>query len=166
MSRGVLQEKVTIHSSPGADGTVEPNSQLVPQSAEWVRKDFKIPVDHLDMQEFYPHRHCTPYVAWRSILNPEKYYINYKPKAMLLYGADSFTNNVKADEAIAAFKTFPFIASISYHMDEPTQFPISYCLESAHMERLNYSELLACGPTAGKRGLKGLNFRQPVVTLV
>ena len=160
---GLTGESFKALPQPGPDGTVEPNPRLVPQTTEWVRKDFKIPVDHLDLQEFYPHRHCTPYVAWRSIVNPEKYYVDYKPQAMLLYGANPLINNVQADQAIEAFKAFPFFVTISYHLDEPTQFADIVLAESANMERLNIFDAQACGPTAGKRGMKIFNFRHPVI---
>ena len=160
---GLTGESFKALPQPGPDGTVEPNPRLVPQTSEWVRKDFKIPVDHLDLQEFYPHRHCTPYVAWRSIVDPEKYYVNYKPQAMLLYGANPLINNVQADQAIEAFKAFPFFVTISYHLDEPTQFADIVLAEFANMERLNIYDAQACGPVAGKRGMKIFNFRHPVI---
>ncbi len=163
---GITGESFNPLLQPGVDGTVEPNAQLIPQKTEWIRNPFKVPPDHLDMSEFYPHRHCTPYVAWRAITNPEKYYLDYKPKAMLLYAANPLINNVQADEAIAAFKAFPFFVSISYHLDEPTQFSDIVLAELSNMERLNYFSYQACGPIAGKRGLSGLNFKYPVVSLL
>ncbi len=163
---GITGESANPLPKPGVDGTVEPDLNVLPQGVEWTRKDFKVPPDHLDMQEFYPHRHCTPYIVWRSILNPEKYHIDYKAKALMILGANPITNNVNADEVIAAFKAIPFIVSISYHFDEPTQFADIVFPESANMERLGFTEMEACGPTAGKRSLRGINFRYPFINLV
>ncbi len=163
---GLTGESFNPLPEPGIDGTVEPNARLVPQKGEWIRNAFKMPPDHLDMAEFYPHRHCTPYVAWRAITDPAKYYIDYQPKAMLLYGANPLINNIRADEAIAAFKTFPFFASISYHLDEPSQFSDIVLAESSNMERLNYYDFQGCGPIAGKRGLHAMNFKYPVVNVL
>jgi anaerobic selenocysteine-containing dehydrogenase len=161
---GLTGESFNPLPQPGADGTVEPNERLIPQKSEWVRKDFKLPVDHLDLQEFYPHRHCTPFVAWRSIMDPGKYHIDYEPKVMIDFGANPLVQNVNAAEAIAAFKKFPFFITISYHLDEPTQFADIVLPESASMERLNFFQYQACGSVPGKRGMQGLNFRYPVVT--
>jgi len=163
---GLTGDSFKPQPEPGVDGTVEPNGRLVPQKPEWIRNAFKVPADHLDMAEFYPHRHCTPYVAWRAIVNPEKYYIDYTPKAMMVYGANPLINNVQMDEAVAAFKSIPFITTISYHLDEPSQFADIVLAESSNMERLNYNEFQACGPVAGKRGVRGLNFKFPVVNLL
>jgi anaerobic selenocysteine-containing dehydrogenase len=160
---GLTGESFNPLPQPGADGTVEPNPKIIPQSTEWIGIPFKYPPDHLDMAEFFPHRHCTPYIAWRTIVNPEKYHINYKPQAMLLYGANPLTNNIQADEAIAAFKAIPFFVTISYHLDEPTQFADIVLAESANMERLNFFAFQACGPVAGKRGMQGVNVKTPVV---
>jgi len=160
---GLTGESFNPLPQPGADGTVEPNPRLIPQTSEWIRKDFKIPVDHLDLQEFYPHRHCTPFVAWRSITDPQKYHIDYEPKVMIDFGANPLIHNVDAREAIAAFKKFPFFITISYHLDEVTQFADIVLPESANLERLNFFQYQACGSVPGKRGMKGLNFRYPVV---
>jgi anaerobic selenocysteine-containing dehydrogenase len=160
---GLTGESFDPLPQPGPDGTVEPNPRLVPQTSEWVRKDFNIPVNHLDLTEFYPHRHCTPFVVWRSVVNPEKYYVDYEAKAMIVFGANPITQNVNMSEAIAAFKKIPFITEIAYHLDEPSQFADIILPESANLERLNYFEYQACGSVPGKRGMKGINFRYPVV---
>ena len=160
---GITGESFMALPQPGPDGTVEPNIRLVAQAEEWVRNEFKIPADSVDMAEFYPHRHCTPFVAWRSIVDPEKYYLDYQPEAMIVFGANPLTNNVNREEAIAAFKKLSFIATISYHLDEPTQFADIVLPESANMERLNFFAFQSCGAVEGKRGAEGFNFRFPVV---
>ena len=149
---GLTGESFQPLPRPGADGTVEPQMRLIPQTAEWIRNDFNIPVNHLDLAEFYPHRHCTPFVVWRSIADPKKYYVEYEPKAMIVFGANPLTQNVNAAEAIEAFKKIPFIAEIAYHLDEPSQFADIILPEFANLERLNFIRWQACGPVAGKCG--------------
>jgi anaerobic selenocysteine-containing dehydrogenase len=160
---GLTGESFNPLLAPGADGTVEPNPRLVPHTVEWLRNPFEIPVQHFDLSEFYPHKHCTPFVAWRAITDPAKYHIDYKAKALIVFGANPITNMVNAEEPIAAFRQIPFVTSIAYHLDEPSQFADIILAESANMERLNFIEFQACGPVAGKRGLAGLNFRHPVI---
>ena len=160
---GITGDSFKPYLAPGPDGTVEPNPRLIPQTSEWTRNPFKIPVDHLDLSEFYPHKHSTAFVAWRAILDPEKYLLDYETKVMMVFGANPIVNNVNADEVVAAFKKIPFLFSIAYHLDEPTQFADIVLAESANMERLNYFEFQACGPEAGKRGLEAFNFRHPVI---
>ena len=148
---------------PGPDGTIVPNPQIVPQSEEWRRKEFSVPPNHLDLLEFYPHRHCTPFVAWRSIVDPEKYGIDYEAKALIVLGANPLTNNVNASEPMEAFKKIPFITSIAYHLDEPTQFADIILPETSNMERLNFFRFHAAGAEAGQRGMECFNFRSPVI---
>ncbi len=160
---GITGQSFNPLPQPGVDGTAEPNERLIPQTTEWVRKDFPVPPNHLDMMEFYPHRHCTPFIAWRSIVDPEKYGIDYEAKALIVFGANPLTNNVNAAEALEAFKKIPFITTISYHMDEPTQFADIILPESSNMERLNFYGFQACGAVPGERGMECFNFRYPVI---
>jgi anaerobic selenocysteine-containing dehydrogenase len=160
---GITGESFNPLIAPGPDGTVEPNPGLTVEVNEWVGAKFKYPPDHLDLSEFYPHKHSTAYVAWRAIANPEKYHLTYNPKVMLIFGANPIANNCNIEEIISALKKIPFIVSISYHMDEMTQFADVVLAESANLERLNFNEYQAFGPRAGKRGLRGLNFRYPVI---
>jgi anaerobic selenocysteine-containing dehydrogenase len=160
---GITGESFYPMLAPGADGTVEPDPRYTVNVEEWVRDEFKFPPDHLDLSEFYPHRHSTVYVAWRSIINPEAYHINYQPRAMLVFGGNPITNNCNAEEIASALKKIPFIVSIAYHFDEPTQFADIILPEPSSLERLNLFEYQAFGPVAGRRGLQGLNFKFPVV---
>ncbi|MBC7294100.1 MAG: molybdopterin-dependent oxidoreductase, partial [Thermoleophilia bacterium] len=55
--------------SPGPDGVVEPKSEAVP-------KPWMFPPS-IDLREYYPHRHTSAYLAWKAILEPEKYGLDY-----------------------------------------------------------------------------------------
>jgi anaerobic selenocysteine-containing dehydrogenase len=160
---GLTGERSAPFLQPGADGTVEPSPRLVPQANEWIYNEWHFPPDSLDLAEFYPHKHSTPFVAWRAIANPDKYYIKYEPKAMMVYGANPFMNSVAPEEPAAAFEKVPFVCCIAYQFDEPTQFADLLLPESSNMERLNYFEYESADAATGRRGLVGMNVRAPVV---
>lgn len=160
---GLTGERSAPFLQPGVDGTVEPNPRLVAQASEWIYNEWHFPPDSLDLAEFYPHKHSTPFVAWRAIANPEKYYIEYEPKAMMVYGGNPFMNNAAPDEPAAAFKKVPFVCCIAYHFDEPTQFADLVLAESSNMERLNYIDYESADADTGRRGLVGVNVRASMV---
>lgn len=113
--------------SPGPDGVVEPKSEARIRPFEYLGS--------LDMREFYPHRHTSPYLAWRAILDPQKYGIDYEVDALMVYAANPIMSNVNPDEVIAALHKIPFVVTISLIFDEMTDFADIVLPESAMPER-------------------------------
>ena len=99
--------------SPGPDGVVAPKREAIP--VPW-----KYPPD-IDLAQFYPHRHTTPYLAWKTILDPAKYGLDYELDTLMIYGANPITNGADPEEAIAAFCKIPFVVSIAYIHDEVSE---------------------------------------------
>lgn len=113
---------------PNEDGVVTPTSGAA--GYPW-----KYPSDDVQLGTFYPHRHYTPFLAWRAILDPKKYGVPYDVDTILIYGSNATISNGAFEEPIAAFKKVPFIASIAYHLDESTQFADIVMPEVANLEK-------------------------------
>ncbi|GAB4243521.1 MAG: hypothetical protein Kow00129_02740 [Thermoleophilia bacterium] len=113
--------------SPGPDGVVEPK-------AEAAGIPWSFPPS-IDLKEFYPHRHTSPFLAWKAILNPEKYGIDHEIDMMMTYAANPIMGSVNPEEAIKAFRKIPFIATIPLVYDEQSQFADILLPESVIVER-------------------------------
>ena len=151
--------------TPGPDGTVMPTKKTVPQADEWDINEFKFPPDSIELQEFYPNKHSLPHIAWKAILNPKKYYIEYPVEALMVYGANPIVNNANSKEPIEAYRKIPFIFSIAYHLDEPSEMADIVLPEPSNLERLVLRQIAGDGKSCDDetRGIYGLNFRYPVV---
>lgn len=130
-----------------------------------VGKDVIYPPKSIDMGDYYPMTHSPDPLSWNVILEPEKYHIEYPVKLMFLHGGDPIGSSVNCQEAEEAMKKIPFVASIAYHYDLPTQFcdillASSSLLEKDAMYRMFRNEKECTNHT---RGLMGTLVRRPVV---
>ncbi len=113
--------------SPGMDGVVSPKREAIP--VPW-----KYPPD-VDLAQFYPHRHTTPYLAWKTVLDPQKYGVDYELDTLMIYGGNPVTNCADPQETITALCKIPFIATIAYIHDEVTALSDILLPENARLER-------------------------------
>jgi anaerobic selenocysteine-containing dehydrogenase len=151
--------------APGPDGTLTPDKKLVPQAEEWIGVEWAFPPNNLEMSEYYPNKHSLPHLAWRAILDPQKYHLDYDVKAMVVHGANPLINTANMEEPIAAFKKIPFIVSIAYHFDEPTQMADIVLPESSNLEKTVFMDVKTDGKSCSNktRGLSGVNVRSAFV---
>jgi len=131
---------------------------------EWEFNEWHFPPNSLDMAEFYPHRHSTAHIAWRSIVNPNDYYLDYEIKMMMVYGANPFFN-ILGDKIEQAFKKVPFIVDIAYSFDEVSQFADILLAENSNLERLgfDYIHKVTRATDDLRRCVQGHDTRQPVL---
>ena len=115
---------------PDEDGIVTPFSEAVGVT-------FKYPPDNVGMYEFYPHAHATPNILARVLLDPEKYYLDYEPEAMLVCGANSIRSASDRDLLIEAFRKVPFIVSFAVNFDETAMMSDILLPEHHFLERRN-----------------------------
>lgn len=134
-------------------------------ASQAVGKDVTFPPAALDMANFYPMGHSTTPLIWRSIADPASRHINYTPKVMIVHGGDPISSSVYGEEAEKAFKSIPFVCSVAYNYDVPSQFCDILLAEHAMLERdsiymvhRNQKEA-----TDQNRGLMGTMVRRPVV---
>jgi len=115
---------------PDEDGMVTPYSEA-------AGVPFTYPPDSVGMYEFYPHAHATPHVLARVVLDPDKYYLDYIPEAMLVCGANSIRSASDKDLLIEAFRKVPFIVSFAVNFDEMTMMSDIVLPEHHFLERRN-----------------------------
>lgn len=145
---------------PGDDGTVEP-------SYEAVGIPFTFPPLHADMAEFYPHRHTTPQMVAKAILEPEKYHLSYEIGAWLTIGANPIKMVAQPQVFVEALKKVPFVVTIGYHIDEMAIMSDVVLPEHSFLERLRVAVFwpehqAVSGET---NSVKMICMRQPVPPL-
>lgn len=146
--------------APGPDGTSMP-------AYEAVGVPFKFPPDHIDLAEFYPHRHTCPHLTIKAILDPEKYYFDYRVEGWLSVGGNPIRANAQPRVFEEGFKKIPFVVSIAYHMDEPTFMADVVLPEHSFMERLRVAAFWPQHQSVSNEtnGLKMVSIRQPAPTI-
>ncbi len=113
--------------SPGLDGVVSPKREAI--AVPW-----KYPTD-VDLAQYYPHRHTSPYLVWKAVLDPVKYGMDYELDTLMIYGGNPITNCADPQETIAAICKIPFVVSIAFVYDEVSQFSDILLAEPALLER-------------------------------
>lgn len=133
------------------------NGLLVPPESEAMRKqilgsdEFKFPPKDLEASPFYPMKLSAIQLVWHALLEPEKYYIKYDPKVLMLVGANSLRSNMEPHVVAEAMKKIPFIFSIALWYDEPAQFADVLLAEHSAIERSSFQ----------KGGMNRVNARRP-----
>lgn len=144
--------------APGPDGVVAPK-------AEAAGGPWGFPPS-IDLKEFYPHRHTSPFLAWKAILTPEKYGIDYEIDALITYAANPIMGSVNPEEAIEAFRRIPFIATIPLVYDEMSQFADILLPESVIVERhalIEFGHHVVQAADEPMLRVKGVLVQRPVI---
>ncbi len=143
--------------APDADGVVKPFAEAIPVP-------FKFPPDHIDCREFYPNKHTAPHLAIKAILEPEKYYHDYRVEAWMSVGANPIRKIAQPQLFVEGLKKIPFIVAIAYHMDEPTILADVVLPEHCDLERSVVTVLGGAHQTISNEisGLHMARLRQPV----
>lgn len=151
--------------SPDKDGVLRAKFQM---SNQVTGVPFEFPPNSLVPDWLFPTGHAYTPLVWDQILNPEKWHIDFPIKFALIHAGNPFASNANSKEVEEAFKKIPFVVSIAYHFDEPTQvadivFPEDTMLERTNFYRLRRNEK-DC--TDDNRGLMGTLAKKPVVKRV
>jgi anaerobic selenocysteine-containing dehydrogenase len=167
----LINELVGAMDVPGGDtgniygANLKPNEDgLVAPTTEAVGTAWKFPPDDVQLSPFFPFRHTDPFIAWRAIIDPKKYYLPYQVDMIVNFGGNAIVNNAAPDEPLAAYKKVSFVASVAYHFDEPTMLADVVLPESSNLER----EMFRAVPPDSKGrfdrlGTEGVIYRYPVV---
>lgn len=113
---------------PDADGVVAPK-------VEAVRRDFIFPPENLDGKTFFPYSHDNPHITFDAILEPEKYYLEYEPSILFVWGGNPVLRMYDSDRVLEAMNKFDFVFTLSYSLDEPAQMADIVLPESTGLER-------------------------------
>ena len=137
---GGIQGCVRGAGKPSADGTVNP----IFEAAVGLSKQFSYPPTSFDLHDYIPHRHSMPQLAYRVMLEPEKYGFEIKPKAMFNCGANSITGSTDPFLVAESIAKIPFTATIAYHLDEVAQLSDILLPEHSHLETLLIGDWSGC----------------------
>jgi anaerobic selenocysteine-containing dehydrogenase len=137
--------------SPGEDGMVKPEPhQLHPGPA------FKYPPDSTHLMEWFPIGFDAGQLNAETILEPERFGLNYTPEAMLIYHSNPWWNLPETDKIEKIFQKMKFVVAIEIQETESTQWADVFLPDLTYLE----STLLNClEPPA----VTGHALRQPVV---
>ena len=141
---------------PDGDGTVTPTfeAQGVP---------FSYPPPSLDLAQYFPYRHSMPFQAYKSVLEPEKYGLNYKVQGAFIIGGNVVSSLTDPALMAKAVASIPFVANIAYNFDEMVALSDIVMPDHAMLERMavNVYETTfgALGPDT--LGLRMVLFRDP-----
>lgn len=145
---------------PDADGTVTAIMEAVP-------RDFKFPPDHIDGGEFFPHKHTTPPIVVRNILDPGRYHLDYDIECFIFAGANPVRSISDQDLWVEAARKIPLVVSIAINHDETScladiVLPASHFLEKDGI-RIYKPQLQSVDDST--RGLEMILARNPVPRL-
>lgn len=137
--------------SPGEDGMLKPEPhQLHPAPP------FKYPPDSTHLMEWFPIGFDAGQLNAETLLNPERFGLNYGPEAMLIYHSNPWWNMPETDKIEEIFRRMKFVVAIEIQETESTQWADVFLPDLTFLE----STLLNClEPPA----VTGHSLRQPVV---
>lgn len=137
--------------SPGEDGMLKPEPhQLHPQPA------FKNPPDSTHLLEWFPIGFDAGHLNAETLLEPERFGLNYTPEALLLYHSNPVWNLPETEKVEQILRRLKFVVAIDIHHTESTQWADVFLPAATFLE----STLLNClEPPV----VTGHSVRQPVV---
>jgi anaerobic selenocysteine-containing dehydrogenase len=137
--------------SPGEDGMLKPEPhQLHPGPV------FKYPPDSSHLSEFFPIGFDAGQLNAETLLNPERFGLDYRPEAMLIYHSNPWWNMPETDKIEEIFRRMKFVVAIEIQETESTQWADVFLPDRTFLE----STLLNClEPPV----VTGHSLRQPVV---
>ncbi len=137
--------------SPGEDGMLKPEPhQLHPAPP------FKYPPDSTHLMEWFPIGFDAGQLNAETVLNPERYGLEYTPEAMLIYHSNPLWNLPETDKVEEIMRRMKFVVAIDIHQTESTEWADVFLPDQTFLE----STLLNClEPPA----VTGHSVRQPVV---
>lgn len=150
---------------PDEDGVLKATESMANQV---MGTPLTFPPDSLDMAGFYPQKHNTTVLGWKAILDPEKYYIEFPIKMLMIHASNPVTSNANKERVIDAWNKIPFIVDVAYHFDEPAYMADVLLPEDHSMERTNMYRLFRNEKesTDQNRVLQGTFIKRPAVPRV
>lgn len=93
--------------------------------------------DSATLTELCPVAPYTDPLFEEAVLNPEKYKLPYKPEVMIVFYSNPIMNTSNPERIAQVFKKFSFIATMSYKLDETTDFADIVLPDAHYLERLD-----------------------------
>ena len=135
----------------GEDGVLKPEPhQLHPAPP------FKYPPDSTHLMEWFPIGFDAGQLNTETLLDPERFGLNYSPEAMLMYHSNPLWNMPETDKVEKIMARMKFVVAIDIQRTESTEWADVFLPDHTYLE----SYLLNClEPPA----VTGHSLRQPVV---
>lgn len=135
----------------GEDGMLKPEPhQLHPAPP------FKYPPDSTHLMEWFPIGFDAGQLNTETLFEPERFGLDYRPEAMLLYHSNPLWNMPETDKVEQIMRQMTFVVAIDIHVTESTQWADVFLPDQTFLE----SYLLNClEPPV----VTGHSLRQPVV---
>lgn len=135
----------------GEDGVLKPEPhQLHPAPG------FKYPPDSTHLMEWFPIGFDAGQLNTETLLHPERFGLNYRPEAMLIYHSNPLWNMPETDKVEQIMRGMKFVVAIDIQHTESTQWADIFLPDRTFLE----STLLNClEPPV----VTGHSLRQPVV---
>lgn len=132
---------------PGLEFEVDENGLLMPPSHERMKnqilgqEEFSFPPKDLELSCFYPMKHTNYCTTWNVVNDPQKYYIDYEPRVLMVCGGNPLRSNIDSQPVEDAMRAIPFMFEIALWYDEPTQFCDVLLAASGPLERSSFITL-------------------------
>lgn len=147
--------------APNEDGLIQPMREALGECA------FSYPPDHLDLAEYFPYRHSMPFFLYRNLTDERLVEFDYEPEMLFVCGGNSIVGCTEPERIVEAMRSLPFIATISYHMDEVALMADVVLPEPSMLERtsLNANGGPAMVLGADNAGVQDVMYREGVAQL-
>lgn len=150
-----------------ADGLLIPPASDSFKNQAVGQEKLTFPPNSYMLECFYPHELHVMQLVWHASLDPESYYLDYKPEVyMQLGGGNPLRSNSNPEAVAETLKQIPFVFSVSLWMDEVTQFADIVLPEHHPLERYAlWNAPWISNKTASDyvKSLRILEARKPVV---
>lgn len=110
----VAKSRGAFHLKPDADGVVEPKGEARDNPMSY-------PPKHINLSDYFPHKHTLPVLAYKVAQDPKKYGFDYEIEASLTVGSNPIASTTEPYEVLKGVMNIPFVVNIAYHYDEMAQ---------------------------------------------
>lgn len=146
--------------SPDEDGVVKPKWEA-------MFKEPTYPPQHLNLHEYFPHKHTLPTLAYKVAADPKKYGLPYEIDALLTVGSNPIASTAEPYVVADSVAKIPFSATIAYEMDEMAHMSDILLPSHSMLERESVNVYTGSFDYLTKELLNvtGLLYRDPVVPI-
>lgn len=116
------------HLKPDADGVVEPKGEARDNPMHY-------PPQHINLSDYFPHKHTLPVMAYKVCQDPKKYGFDYTIEASLTVDSNPAASTTEPYEVVKGILNIPFAVNIAYHYDEMAQLSDILLASNSVLER-------------------------------
>lgn len=135
---------------PDEDGVVI--SEATAKNSRSPYYEWQYPFDALDVPELIPYSYCPGNRYIWTLLDPEKYHVDYMPEMFIGFGCSLFSKGGDPAVIEEALKKIPFMVHYTYAEDEMAMLSDIVLLDLTHVEADVFYENSAYRPGNGNVG--------------